>query len=97
MTASRAKLRRYAAERLRASGVVVVSRPHPRELEVLRAAAGGAPLTEVARITGLPRTRVATLLSECYAKLGVKDIPCHHLSQDRRQAAVQVARDRGWL
>lgn len=97
VTATRSKLNRIALERLRASGAAPVTRPAPRELEVLRAAAGGASLTEVARLTGLPRGRVAALLSECYAKLGVKDVPCHHLSQDRRCVAVQVAAERGWL
>lgn len=72
-------------------------KPYPQQLLVLEAVADGRSITAAAAELGLARSKVARLLSECYTRLGVKDIPCHHLSQDRRTWALQVARQQGWI
>lgn len=72
-------------------------KPYPQQLLVLEAVADGRSITAAAAELGFSRTKVARLLSECYTRLGVKDIPCHHLSQDRRTWAIQVARREGWI
>lgn len=64
---------------------------------VLLAAASGAALAEIARQTGVQRSHAGAALSACYSKLGVKDIPCHHLARDRRGFALAEARRRGWI
>jgi DNA-binding NarL/FixJ family response regulator len=72
-------------------------KPYPQQLLVLETVADGRTLTAAALELGMPRPKVARLLSECYTRLGVKDIPCHHLSQDRRTWALKVARQQGWI
>ncbi|MGI8332843.1 response regulator [Actinomadura scrupuli] len=59
----------------------------PRELETLRAAADGAPVSRIARGLGLSQGTVRNYLSAAVTKLGV----------DNRHAAVKAARDLGWL
>lgn len=65
-----------------------------RQVEVLQAAADGAPLSEVAadRLK-MPREGLASHLSEVYRRLGVADLPLGA----RRAAAVRIARERGLL
>ncbi|MGK5730212.1 hypothetical protein [Streptomyces sp. URMC 124] len=64
--------------------------PHlsPRQAEVLAAAADGVPLSVVALRLGMPRTQVASRLSEAYWALDVAWKP----RGQRRAAAVRVAR-----
>jgi two-component system response regulator DesR len=59
----------------------------PRELETLRAAADGSPVSRIARGLGLSEGTVRNYLSAAVTKLGV----------DNRHAAVKAARDLGWL
>jgi two-component system response regulator DesR len=59
----------------------------PRELETLRAAADGSPVSRIARGLGLSQGTVRNYLSAAVTKLGV----------DNRHAAVKAARDLGWL
>ncbi|GAA0453919.1 hypothetical protein GCM10009544_15850 [Streptomyces stramineus] len=69
--------------------------PHlsPRQAEVLAAAADGVPLSAVALRLGMPRTQVASRLSEAYRALDVA-----WTSRDqRRAAAVRVARRHGLI
>ncbi|MFG2003175.1 response regulator [Spirillospora sp. NPDC048911] len=59
----------------------------PRELDTLRAAADGVPVSRIARSLGLSEGTVRNYLSAAVTKLGV----------DNRHAAVRAARDLGWL
>ncbi|MFF2411793.1 helix-turn-helix domain-containing protein [Streptomyces sp. NPDC058092] len=63
----------------------------PRMAAVLRVAASGIPLTQVAKQLGMPRPVVSSRLSEAYRVLGVADLP----RDERRAAAVRVAEARG--
>ncbi|MEU6016902.1 transcriptional regulator [Streptomyces sp. NPDC047515] len=63
----------------------------PRMALVLREAASGIPLTQVADRLGIPRSVVSSRLSEAYRVLGVSDLP----RDERRAAAVRVAEARG--
>ncbi|GAA4520232.1 MULTISPECIES: response regulator transcription factor [Nonomuraea] len=59
----------------------------PRELDTLRAAAGGAPMSRIARQLSLSEGTVRNYLSSAVTKLAVAD----------RHAAVRRARDMGRL
>jgi two-component system response regulator DesR len=59
----------------------------PRELDALRAAADGSPVSRIARTLGLSEGTVRNYLSAAVTKLGT----------DNRHTAVQAARDLGWL
>lgn len=59
----------------------------PRELDALRAAADGSPVSRIARGLGLSEGTVRNYLSAAVTKLGAAN----------RHAAVQTARDLGWL
>ncbi|MEU0836093.1 transcriptional regulator [Streptomyces sp. NPDC005969] len=63
----------------------------PRQAQILRAAAAGGTLLQVAARVGTSREVVAARLSEAYRVLGVSDRP----RNERRAAAVQVAEARG--
>ncbi|WP_331764778.1 transcriptional regulator [Streptomyces sp. NBC_01238] len=63
----------------------------PRMAAVLRVAASGISLTQVAEQLGMPRPVVSSRLSEAYRVLGVADLP----RDERRAAAVRVAEARG--
>jgi DNA-binding CsgD family transcriptional regulator len=65
----------------------------PRQAEALTAAAGGAPLREVADQLGVTRERVASLLSRAYERLDVNYLP----RDQRRAAAVRAAVRRGLI
>lgn len=65
----------------------------PRQAEALTAAAGGAPLREVADQLGVTRERVASLLSRAYERLDVTYLP----RDQRRAAAVRTAVRRGLI
>lgn len=71
-------------------------RPTPREIKALVAVADGATLTGAARDLGWPVTLLAHVLSCAYRRLGVKDLPVHRLSHERRQAAIAICKARGW-
>lgn len=64
-----------------------------RQAEVLAAAEDGATLAVVATRVGIPRPQVAARLSEAYRRLGVAWMD----RDDKRAAAVRVARRRGLL
>jgi two-component system response regulator DesR len=57
------------------------------ELDTLRAAAGGAPVSRIARDLGLSEGTVRNYLSAAVTKLGA----------DNRHAAARTAHDLGWL
>ncbi|RJL34408.1 response regulator transcription factor [Bailinhaonella thermotolerans] len=59
----------------------------PRELDTLRAAAGGAPVSRIARELHLSEGTVRNYLSSAVTKL----------EAENRHAAVRRARDMGWL
>lgn len=65
----------------------------PRQAEALAAAAGGAPLREVAAELGITREHVAMLLSCAYKRLDVTYLP----RDQRRPAAVRVAVRQGLI
>lgn len=69
--------------------------PHlyPKQAQVLAAAADGAPLSEVGRRLGMPRTQVASRLSEAYVRLDVAWMP----RGEKRAAAVRIARRHGLI
>lgn len=71
-------------------------RPTPREIKALVAVADGAPLSEAARDLGWQTGHLAHVLSCVYTRLGVKDLPAHRLSHDRRHAAIRICKQRGW-
>lgn len=71
-------------------------RPHPQQIRALVIASEGVPVTEIAARMELTPQAVGAILSAAYDRLGVKDVPGHRLSHTRRQAAVQVCRERGW-
>jgi two-component system response regulator DesR len=79
---------RYIDPQLAADALAAEECPlTPRELDALRAAADGTPISKIARILGLSEGTVRNYLSAAVTKLGV----------DNRHAAVRAARDRGWL
>jgi len=79
---------RYIDPQLAADALAAEECPlTPRELDALRAAAGGSPVSRIARALSLSEGTVRNYLSSAVTKLGV----------DNRHAAVQSARDRGWL
>lgn len=59
----------------------------PRELDALRAASDGSPVSRIARTLGLSEGTVRNYLSAAVTKLGT----------DNRHTAVQAARELGWL
>lgn len=69
--------------------------PHlyPKQALVLEASADGAPLSVVAVRLGMPRTQVASRLSETYRVLDVAWLP----RGEKRAAAVAVARKHGLI
>lgn len=69
------------------------SRLAPSEIRVLRAAAGGQSLQQVALRLNLRRTDVSSTLSRAYRKLDLTHLPV----QDRRTEAVRRARAQGLL
>lgn len=77
-------------------------KPHPKQIETLQAVADGCSLGKAAERLGVPITMVASRLSGCYTRLGVKDPETdeekqqHHLSQWRRYKAIKVCMDHGW-
>jgi transcriptional regulator with XRE-family HTH domain len=62
-----------------------------KQVEVLSAAADGAPLSEVAVRLGMPREGMASHLSDIYRRFGIADMPLG----ERRAAAVRIAEERG--
>lgn len=79
---------RYIDPQLAADALAAEECPlTPRELEALRAAADGAPVSKIARGLRLSEGTVRNYLSAAVTKLGV----------DNRHAAVKAARDLGWL
>jgi len=79
---------RYIDPQLAADALAAEECPlTPRELDTLRAAADGAPISRIARSLGLSEGTVRNYLSAAVTKLGV----------DNRHAAVRAARDLGWL
>ena len=79
---------RYIDPQLAADALAAEECPlTPRELETLRAAADGAPVSRIARSLGLSEGTVRNYLSAAVTKLGA----------DNRHAAVRAARDAGWL
>jgi transcriptional regulator with XRE-family HTH domain len=62
-----------------------------RQVQVLRAVAGGDPLSVAAERLGMPRDGLASRLSEIYRRLGVAEVP----RLQRRAAAVRVASEHG--
>lgn len=71
-------------------------RPTPREISALRAVEDGCSLTVAAQKLGIRREQVAHILSCVYDRLKVKDLSSHHLSHDRRAAAISICRREGW-
>lgn len=65
----------------------------PLQARVLTAAADGAPLRIVAEHLGTTRAQVAARLSDAYRRLDVTHLP----RNERRQAAVRIARNRGLI
>ncbi len=79
---------RYIDPQLAADALAAEECPlTPRELDALRAAADGSPVSRIARTLSLSEGTVRNYLSSAVTKLGT----------DNRHAAVQSARDRGWL
>ncbi|TDD53830.1 response regulator transcription factor [Nonomuraea terrae] len=80
--------RRYIDPELAADALALRECPlTPRELDTLRAAAGGAPVSRIARALGLSEGTVRNYLSAAVTKLAA----------DNRHAAVRHAKDMGWL
>lgn len=69
------------------------SQPHlsPSQVGVLRAAASGAPLADVAVRVAMTRSAVSSHLTRIYQQLGVADLP----RDERRSAAARVAMQHG--
>ena len=79
---------RYIDPQLAADALAAEECPlTPRELDTLRAAADGAPVSRIARGLGLSEGTVRNYLSAAVTKLGA----------DNHHAAARIARDRGWL
>ncbi|SEG15500.1 two component transcriptional regulator, LuxR family [Thermomonospora echinospora] len=79
---------RYIDPQLAADALAAEECPlTPRELDALRAAADGAPISRIARGMGLSEGTVRNYLSAAVTKLGA----------DNRHAAVRAARDHGWI
>lgn len=79
---------RYIDPQLAADALAAEECPlTPRELDTLRAAADGAPVSKIARGLGLSEGTVRNYLSAAVTKLHV----------DNRHAAAKAARDLGWL
>jgi two-component system, NarL family, response regulator DesR len=79
---------RYIDPQLAADALAAEECPlTPRELDTLRAAADGAPVSKIARGLGLSEGTVRNYLSAAVTKLHA----------DNRHAAVKAARDLGWL
>jgi hypothetical protein len=74
----------------------VTARPpglYPKHVTVLAAAADGVSLAEVGRRLGMPRTQVASRMSEAYRALDVGWLP----REERRAAAVEALRGMGLI
>ncbi|WP_188192706.1 response regulator transcription factor [Nonomuraea sp. SYSU D8015] len=79
---------RYIDPELAADALTMEECPlTPRELDTLRAASGGAPVSRIARELSLSEGTVRNYLSSAVTKLAVEN----------RHAAVRRARDMGWL
>ena len=79
---------RYIDPQLAADALAAEECPlTPRELDTLRAAADGAPVSRIARTLGLSEGTVRNYLSAAVTKLGA----------DNRHTAARTAKDRGWL
>jgi two-component system response regulator DesR len=79
---------RYIDPQLAADALAAEECPlTPRELDALRAAADGSPVSRIARAMGLSEGTVRNYLSSAVTKL----------SADNRHTAVRAARDRGWI
>jgi DNA-binding NarL/FixJ family response regulator len=70
--------------------------PTPREIRALKAVQDGSPLTEAAEKLGITAPALGSILSGVYARLLVKDMGGHHLSQDRRAMAIKICKQNGW-
>jgi hypothetical protein len=70
--------------------------PTPREIKALRAVQDGATLTEAAKELRITASALGSILSCVYARLLIKDLGSHHLSQDRRAMAVKICKEQGW-
>lgn len=70
--------------------------PTPREIRALQAVEDGSPLTVAASRLGIPVSSLGSILSGVYARLLVKDLGVHHLSQDRRRMAINICKREGW-
>lgn len=70
--------------------------PTPREIRALQAVEDGSPLTVAAPKIGLTAPALGAILSGVYARLLVKDMGSHHLSQDRRAMAIKICKREGW-
>ncbi|WND24053.1 helix-turn-helix domain-containing protein [Streptomyces violaceus] len=68
-------------------------RPHlsPTQVDVLREAASGAPLADLASALSMTRSAVSSHLTRIYQQLGVADLP----RDQRRAAAVRTAMQYG--
>lgn len=72
------------------------TRPTTRELNALKAVEDGSPLTVAAPRLGITAPALGSILSAVYARLNVKDMGEHHLSQDRRRMAINICKREGW-
>jgi hypothetical protein len=70
--------------------------PTPREICALKAVEDGSSLTEAAAKLGITAPALGSILSGAYARLLVKDMGEHHLSQDRRTMAIKICKENGW-
>ena len=73
-----------------------LTHPTPRELKALRAVADGSSLSEAAQKLETTTSRLASVLSCLYLRLGITNRSSHHLSQDRRSMAIKIGKKEGW-
>lgn len=77
-------------------------RPYPSQIQALRAVADGSSLSAGGRKIGLTHQQMASRLSMCYDRLGIKEpqthaeMNQHHLSPWRRAKAIEICKARGW-
>lgn len=73
-------------------------KPYPRQLEALKIADEGVPVSEIARRMGIKPPAVGAILSMAYERLGItpENTPGHRLSHVRRMEAVKICKARGW-
>lgn len=72
------------------------ARPTPRELRALMAVADGCSLAAGAHRLGRTVGWLAHVLSRLYTRFGIKELPGHRLSHDRRYMAVRICKANGW-